>query len=79
VIEFVTYIIKSLVEHPDVVQVTESTQEDGIRIVVSVNPADAGLVIGKRGYVIRAIRQLTNILANRQNARVYVDVVPLEA
>lgn len=76
--DFIGFIVRALVGHPDKVSVTASESEEGTKISVQVMPEDAGLVIGKRGYVIRAIRQLANVKASNQNKRIFVDVVPIE-
>jgi len=76
--ELVRSIVTALVDTPDKVTVTSTQKPEGTLLTVSVDPRDAGLIIGKRGYVIRSIRQLASVIANRLNSRVFVDIVPLE-
>jgi len=75
--ELVRHIIGQLVNNPQDLEVTSSESNGAVRIVVSVLPEEAGLVIGRRGYVIRAIRQLCNVIAVKQKKRVIVDVIPI--
>ena len=51
-----THIVKSIVDHPDEVEVQLSDTDDGIRLDVTVADGDMGRVIGKRGRVASAIR-----------------------
>ncbi len=78
-IALLQYLVQALVDHPEVVSVTSGVQENGLVLKVTVDPRDAGMVIGKKGYVIRAIRQLVNVIGSRERERVMVDIIPIEA
>ncbi|HRQ32552.1 MAG TPA: KH domain-containing protein, partial [Anaerolineales bacterium] len=54
--ELIEYVVKSLVDHPDEVQVTQSGNGSRVRIELSVSKDDMGRVIGKGGRVANAIR-----------------------
>ena len=71
---FLDYVVRSLVDNPDDVQITEVSvaNETGYRI--SLHPADVGLVIGKGGRTISAIRSLINA-ANKAGTHLAVEVV----
>jgi predicted RNA-binding protein YlqC (UPF0109 family) len=71
---FLEYVVRSLVDNPDDVQITEvpGDSETGYRI--SLHPADVGLVIGKGGRTISAIRSLINA-ANKAGTHLAVEVV----
>ncbi len=71
---FLEYVVRSLVDNPDDVQISEvpGEQETGYRI--SLHPADVGLVIGKGGRTISAIRSLINA-ANKAGTHLAVEVV----
>ena len=69
------FIIKKIVNNPDDVEITQEEEEDGtIRFHITVNPEDAGLVIGKGGKVINAIRSIVRIQAIKDDKRVYLDL-----
>lgn len=68
--EFVEYVIKSLVNHPEDVAVERKIDEMGVLLTLKVNPSDMGLVIGKRGSTARAIRTLARIIGLKNHARV---------
>jgi predicted RNA-binding protein YlqC (UPF0109 family) len=57
---FLDFVVRSLVDNPDDVQITELPREGETTYRVSLNPADVGLVIGKGGRTIGSIRSLIN-------------------
>jgi predicted RNA-binding protein YlqC (UPF0109 family) len=57
---FIDYVVRSLVDNPDDVQVTETPKQGEIVYRVGLHPADVGLVIGKGGRTIGSIRSLIN-------------------
>jgi hypothetical protein len=73
--ELVEYVVKSLVEYPDEVQVSESVSGGTVLIELSVAQSDMGRVIGKRGRVINAIRSIAQVLGSKQDKRVNIEVL----
>ena len=59
----IEYIAKSLVEHPEQVEVRESQSGNRIHIELSVAKDDMGRVIGKNGRVANSIRALLRVAA----------------
>lgn len=76
--EFVEYIIKNIVNNPNDVVITRKTDEMGVLIEVTVNPADMGLLIGRAGTTAKAIRILARIIGMRNNARVNLRIIEPE-
>lgn len=76
--ELVEYIAKSLVDHPEDVQVREAGGGSRIRLELSVAKDDMGRVIGKGGKVANSIRTLLRIAAEREGKHVTLDVVEPE-
>lgn len=76
--DLVEYIVKSIVEFPDAVIVTELKDEatGKITIRVEVDKRDTGLVIGRKGITANAIRTLAKIKAIREKlGYVNVDII----
>jgi predicted RNA-binding protein YlqC (UPF0109 family) len=71
---FLDYVVRSLVDNPDDVQITETTAPGEVTYRVSLHPDDIGLVIGKGGRTISAIRSLINT-ASRTGDHLAVEVV----
>jgi predicted RNA-binding protein YlqC (UPF0109 family) len=73
--ELVEFIVKSLVDSPEDVQVHEFTDRSGTIVEVSVAQPDMGRVIGKSGRVINSIRSIVQVAAAKQGQRVSVEIV----
>jgi predicted RNA-binding protein YlqC (UPF0109 family) len=76
--DLIEYIAKSLVDHPDEVQVRESGGGPRVRIELSVSKDDMGRVIGKGGKVANSIRTLLRVAAEREGKQATLDVVEPE-
>lgn len=76
--EFVESVVKTIVEHPDDVQVTRSVDEMGVLLSLTVNKEDMGVVIGKEGRTAKAIRTLLRVLGAKNDARVNLKIVDPE-
>lgn len=73
--ELLEYIVKSIVNSPNAVEVEEKESVDfpGLTILtIDVAEEDKGVVIGRKGRTINAIRDLITINAIRTNRRVKV-------
>lgn len=73
--ELLEYIVKSIVNNPDAVEIEEKESVDfpGLTILtIDVAEEDKGVVIGRKGRTINAIRDLITINAIRTNRRVKV-------
>jgi len=73
--QFVEYIVKSLVGHPDDVVVERLIDEKGVLLTLTVNPEDLGRVIGKRGVTAQSIRTLLRALGTKNDARYNLKIV----
>ena len=73
--ELIEYIAKSLVDHPEEVQVRQSGGGTRIRIELSVTKDDMGRVIGKSGKVANSIRTLLRVAAEREGKQATLDVM----
>jgi predicted RNA-binding protein YlqC (UPF0109 family) len=73
--EFVEYVVKALVDHPEQVDVKEV---DGERVVVfelRLNQTDIGKIIGKSGRTITAIRTLLTSAAAKMGKRAMLEII----
>lgn len=73
--QFVEYIIKSLVSHPDDVAVDRIIDEKGVLLTLTVNPDDLGRVIGRRGSTAQSIRTLLRALGTKNEAHYNLKIV----
>ncbi|MBI2314641.1 KH domain-containing protein [Candidatus Daviesbacteria bacterium] len=68
--DLLNFIITSLVSKPGAVLIEEQQAEGTINLNLTVDPSDMGLIIGKGGQTIRAIRKLLTVRAIAENVRV---------
>lgn len=73
--QFVEYIVKSLVSHPDDVVVERVIDEKGVLLTLTVHPDDLGRVIGKRGITAQSLRTLLRALGTKNDARYNLKIV----
>ncbi len=73
--QFVEYIVKSLVGHPDDVVVERIIDEKGVLLSLTVHPEDLGRVIGKRGITAQSLRTLLRALGTKNDARYNLKIV----
>jgi hypothetical protein len=72
--EFLEYVVKALVDHPEDVKVERKVDEMGVLLSLKVNPEDMGQIIGKQGSTARAIRSLVRVVGLRNRARVNLKI-----
>lgn len=68
--ELLEFIVTSLVTKPESVSIDEQKDNGSINLNLTVDPSDMGLIIGKGGGTIRAIRRLLTVRAIAENVRV---------
>lgn len=68
--DLLEFIVTSLVTKPEDVLVDEQTKDGDVTLNLKVDPSDMGLIIGKGGQTIRAIRKLLTVRAIAENVRV---------
>ena len=73
--QFVEYVARTLVDHPDRVQVAEVERSGALVLELSVDPTDFGKVIGKQGRVCAAIRALLNCASGKLGRRVVLNIL----
>ena len=73
--ELVQYLARSLVSHPDLVEVKETEQESAVILEVKVAKEDLGRIIGKQGRTAKAIRTLATAAASRMNRKIVLEIL----
>jgi uncharacterized protein len=72
--ELINTIVQPLVDFPEDVTVTETSDDRNITFLLSVNKADMGKVIGKQGRVIKAIRTVVYAAGTGHNKRIHLEI-----
>lgn len=73
-LQFLEYIVKSLVDSPDAVKITRTVDEMGVLLTLEVGAQDMGKVIGKQGNTAKAIRTLLRVVGMKNNSRVNLKI-----
>jgi predicted RNA-binding protein YlqC (UPF0109 family) len=70
------YVARNIVDDPDGVFVEMSERRDGeVELRLHVSPSDMGKVIGRRGRVAQALRQVVAAAGTREGVRASLDIV----
>lgn len=72
--QFLEYVVKALVDHPDDVKIKRTVDEMGVLMNLDVNPEDMGKIIGRSGNTAKAIRILLRVVGMKNNARVNLKI-----
>ena len=72
--EFLEYVVKGLVDHPESVKITRTVDEMGVLLSLDVHPEDMGKIIGRLGNTAKAIRILLRVVGMKNNARVNLKI-----
>jgi len=73
--ELLLYMAKNLVDDPESVSVTETSDEEGKVLELRVAPGDMGKVIGRQGRIAKEIRTIVKTVAQRTGEKVTVEIV----
>jgi len=73
--ELIEYVVKSIVDNPEEVEVTQIDGESTVVFELRVKQDDVGQVIGKKGRTINAIRTLVNASAAKSGMRAMLEIV----
>ena len=71
----VEHVTRAIAEEPDAVEVELVERSGEVALLVHADPSDMGRLIGKRGRVIQALRQVTRAAGAAEGIKVSVDVL----
>lgn len=70
----VEVVVKTLVDQPNEVKVTESVRRGMTVVELSTAPGDMGKIIGRQGRTAAALRTLVALTAERHGVRAQLDI-----
>jgi len=73
--ELVEMIVKSLVDKPDQVKVSQLDGQQSSIIELNVDPEDVGKVIGKQGRNVQAIRVILGAAGMKLKKRINLEII----
>lgn len=69
------HVTRALADDPDAIDVEVDERGDEVALLVHANPDDMGRLIGRRGRVIQALRQLVRAAGSADGVKANIDVV----
>ena len=73
--ELVEYIVKSLVDEPENVEVNVIEGEKSTILELRVSPNDIGKVIGKQGRIAKALRTILSATATKSGKHASLEIL----
>ncbi len=71
----VEHVTRSIADEPDAIEVDMIERRDEVSLLVHADKGDMGRLIGKRGRVVQALRQVTRAAGAAEGIRASVDIV----
>jgi predicted RNA-binding protein YlqC (UPF0109 family) len=73
--ELVEFVSKTLVDHPEGVEVRSIAGSQGTILELRVNPQDLGKVIGRQGRTAKAMRTLLSAAGTKARKRFTLEII----
>jgi hypothetical protein len=70
--ELVKYLVSQLVSKPEAVQLITEEKNDCLYLYLSVDPDDMARIIGKKGRIIKALRQAVHLKSILTHKRTFL-------
>ncbi len=77
--DFLQSVVTPLVQNPEEVSIEETHDDLGTLLTLKVDSSDMGVIIGKGGKTIEAIRTVLRVFGSKTEARVNIRLVEDEA
>ena len=74
-LDFVHYVLASLVEDQDQMHVEGTIDELGVLITIQVSERDMGKLIGKAGQTVKALRTLIRVIGGNSGQRINLKIL----
>lgn len=72
--DFVEYIAKHLVDHPDHLTLVQEEKDNSVIVRIKVDEADIGKIIGKKGRTAQSLRTLLSAVAAKSGKRAILEI-----
>lgn len=76
--ELLNYILKSILGKDSKFEIEEVNEESVVKLIVKTSEEEGGMVIGKGGKIIKAIRNLLRVKATLEHKKILLLVNPTE-
>lgn len=76
--DLLDYILKNILPSDVTYEINEENDGDVVKLIILTAEKDGGLVIGKAGKIIKAIRNILRIKATLDHKKIVLQVNPTE-
>jgi predicted RNA-binding protein YlqC (UPF0109 family) len=73
--EYFATIIKNYIKHPDDLVIHEDVGQISNNIRIKANPEDVGLIIGKGGTNITALKNIAFLVGMKHSRKIHINVI----
>lgn len=73
--QFIEYVVKNLVDNPDAVKINRTVDDRGVLLELTVDPADLGRVIGRKGSTAQSLRNLLRALGMKNDSHYNLKII----
>jgi len=74
-LEFLRFIVESLVDNKEDIQIERTKDELWVLITLKVNKADMGVIIWKNWNIVSSIRSLLRVIWAKNNERINLKIL----
>ncbi|MEK7673876.1 MAG: KH domain-containing protein [Patescibacteria group bacterium] len=67
-------LLKSVVNYPESLKVQRILDEMGVLLKIKAHPQDMGLIVGRKGEMIKALRTIMRVIGLKHHARVNLKI-----
>lgn len=68
--EFLSHIVKGIVDNPDAVEIRQETDKMGVKVTLKVDASDISKVIGSQGKMANALRTIIHAFGGKHGSRI---------
>ncbi|NDK10092.1 KH domain-containing protein [Candidatus Gracilibacteria bacterium] len=77
-VDFLHYVVQNIVEHPESIEIEKKVDELGTLLTLQVHPDDMGIIIGKKGSTVNALRSIIRLQGMKLGQKITLKVLEHE-
>lgn len=74
-VDFLKFLVENIVEHTDDIKIEKKDDELGTLLTLEVNEKDMGIVIGKKGATVNALRSILRLQGMKLGKKITLKVL----
>ncbi len=74
-VEFLQFVIEWIVEHKEDIKIESKDDELGTLLTLQVNSEDMGMIIGKKGSTVNALRSIVRLMGMKMGKKINLKVI----